>query len=50
MLSKKGYDLVPKLTKLFKNKINFKWTIIGKDTSRLYDDKIVFENKEILKF
>ena len=49
-IKKKGYDLVPKLTKLFKkNKINFKWTIIGKDTSRLYDDKIVFENKRNFK-
>ena len=50
MLSKKGYDLVPKLTKLFKkNKINFKWTIIGKDTSRLADDKIVLKIKRNFK-
>lgn len=46
-VKKKGYDLVPKLTKLLKKKnINFKWTIIGKDTSKLYNNKIIFENKK----
>ncbi len=49
-IKKKGYDLVPQLTKLFnKNKIDFKWTIIGKDTSKLYNEKIVFENKKNFK-
>ena len=33
---KKGFDLVEKILKiLFEKKINFKWTIIGKNTSKI---------------
>lgn len=49
-VKKKGYDLVPKLTRsLIKNKIDFKWTIIGKGTSNLYNNKIIYENKKNFK-
>ena len=46
-VKKKGYDLVPKLTKLFiKKRIHFKWTIIGKNTTQLFNDKTMIKNKK----
>ena len=50
-VKKKGYDLVPKLTKLFiKKRIHFKWTIIGKNTTQLFNDKTMIKNKKNLIF
>ena len=47
---KKGYDLIPGiLISLIKLKINFKWTIIGKDTSKILENKIIKKHKEKFK-
>ncbi len=47
---KKGYDLVANFTKkLIKNKIKFKWTIIGNGTTALFNDKYIEKNKEYFR-
>jgi len=47
---KKGYDLVGRFTKeLIKNKINFRWTIIGSGTTALFDDKYIESNKQYFR-
>ena len=39
---KKGFDLIPKILNiLIKLKINFQWTIIGKDTSKIFTHELV---------
>ena len=44
---KKGYDILPNLSqKLIDRKINFKWTIIGKNTHYLFKKKIIQDNSE----
>lgn len=44
---KKGFDLIPLvLSKLIKFKINFEWTIIGKNTNQIFKNKIVNLNKK----
>lgn len=43
---KKGFDLVSKITKrLIANGLNFKWTIIGKNTSKLLENNYIKKNK-----
>ncbi len=45
---KKGYDLVPILSKkLFENKIEFTWTIIGQNTSKLLENEFIKNNKNL---
>ena len=42
---KKGFDLLPDLSKkLIDNKINFQWTILGKNTSELMQNEIIKKN------
>ena len=44
---KKGFDLVPKLVeKLIKLKLDFHWNIIGKNTKKLFENKIIKMNSE----
>lgn len=46
---KKGFDLVKKIIKgLIDKKVKFKWTIIGKNTSKLLDDNYNYKNKNYL--
>ena len=43
---KKGFDLVSKIAnKLISNGLNFKWTIIGKNTSKLLENHYINKNK-----
>jgi len=43
---KKGFDLIPKLVKnLNKINIDFKWTLIGKNTEQIFKNKIINLNK-----
>ena len=45
---KKGYDLVPILSKkLSENKIEFTWTIIGQNTSKLLENEFIKNNKNL---
>ena len=47
---KKGYDLLPKIIKkIIKKKIDFEWTIIGKNTTELLKNSTIFNNKEKFK-
>ena len=47
---KKGYDLIPLiLNDLVKLKINFEWTIIGKDTSKIFNNETVTKYKKKFK-
>ena len=42
---KKGYDIVPKVAKiLLKNKINFKWTIVGHNIHKIKNESFVKKN------
>jgi glycosyltransferase involved in cell wall biosynthesis len=46
-IKKKGYDLIPLLTKkLIKEKINFKWKIIGENTNKIYENDLTYKNKD----
>lgn len=43
---KKGFDLVSKIAKkLISNNLNFRWTIIGKNTSKLLENNYIKKNK-----
>jgi glycosyltransferase involved in cell wall biosynthesis len=47
---KKGFDLIPKILNiLIKLKINFEWTIIGKNTSKILNNESVIKHKEKFK-
>ena len=47
---KKGFDLIPivaqKLTEL---KIDYRWTIIGKNTDNLFNNSFIFKNKKLFR-
>ena len=47
---KKGFDLIPKIILNFKKlKINYEWTIIGKNTSNIFKNKIIKKQKKNFK-
>ena len=47
---KKGFDLIPKITRnLISNGLNFKWTIVGKNTSRLLENNYIKKNKKFFQ-
>ena len=43
---KKGYDLIPDVCNIIHNKIDFKWTIIGRGTTEILKFDYVKNNKE----
>lgn len=44
---KKGFDLLPELaSKLINSKIDFNWTIIGKNTNNLFDHEVIKKNSK----
>ena len=47
---KKGYDFVEKISRELIKKIKFKWIIIGKNVSKLSNDKFISKNKSKFKF
>ena len=43
---KKGLDLIENVSKkLIENKINFRWTLVGRDSSNLLNKKFILDNK-----
>ncbi len=43
---KKGLDLIENISKkLIENKINFKWTLVGRDSSQLLNKKFILDNR-----
>ncbi len=43
---KKGFDLIPKiLSRLNNQRVNFEWTIIGKNTSKIFKNKEIYKNR-----
>jgi glycosyltransferase involved in cell wall biosynthesis len=47
---KKGYDLLPIIAqKLLENNVDYIWTIIGKNTTSLLDNKFINKNKNLFE-
>ena len=47
---KKGFDLIPRILKeLNKEKIKYEWTIVGKNTHKVFKNKEILNNKSKLK-
>ena len=45
---KKGYDLIPLVAqKLLENNVNFNWTIIGQNSTKLLDNEFINKNKNL---
>ena len=46
-MKKKGLDLIEKISKiLIENNINFSWTLVGRNSSLLFNKKFINDNKE----
>ena len=44
---KKGLDLIENVSKkLIENRINFKWTLVGRDSSNLLNKKFILDNRD----
>ncbi len=46
---KKGFDFIELLAKQLKEKISFKWTIIGRDSNKIYNYKFARDNKDLFE-
>ena len=49
MQKKKGFDFIELLAKQLKEKISFKWTIIGRDSNKIYNYKFARDNKDLFE-
>ena len=46
-IKKKGYDLIPMMAKkLIKEKVDFRWKIIGENTHKIYENNLTYRNKD----
>ncbi len=46
---KKGFDFIELLAKQLKEKISFKWTIIGRGSNKIYNYKFARDNKDLFE-
>jgi|MDTF01.1.fsa_nt_gb glycosyltransferase involved in cell wall biosynthesis len=47
---KKGYDLIPIVAqKLLENNIYFRWTIVGENTKKLFNNNFILQNKKLFR-
>ena len=47
---KKGYDLIPIVAqKLLENNVDFRWTIVGKNTGKLLYNDFIFQNSKLFR-